>query len=176
MTWGHEVHPGYFGQEHDAVHAGDHDESTILSWLWTYAPDRNEGFVRGKLAEVLFGKDDVGKKLTSLSGGEASRLVMAQLGLLEPNLLILDEPTNHLDVEGIEALAAGLDAFDGTIVFVSHDRWFVSEIATRILELRRDGIEDYRGTYAEYLAHCGDDHLDVETAYQRARAEQRKGA
>jgi ATPase subunit of ABC transporter with duplicated ATPase domains len=174
VEWGHEAHRGYFSQDHDQVHK--HGSDTVLSWLWNQAPDRGHGFVRGKLAEVLFGAEDVEKKVASVSGGESSRLVLAQLGLAQPNVLVLDEPTNHLDFEGIEALAKALLAYDGTLVFVSHNRWFVNQLATRILEIRPDGVEDYPGSYAEYLAHCGDDHLDVEAAYAQARAERRRQA
>ena len=158
IEWGHEARFGYFSQDHEALQAGD-DES-VLSWLWNQVPDKSNGFVRGKLAEVLFSRDDVEKKVAALSGGECSRLVMARLGVLQPNVLILDEPTNHLDFEGIGALAKGLAEFDGSIIFVSHNRWFVEQLATRIVEIRPDGLDDYRGTYREYLDHCGDDHLD----------------
>ena len=114
-------------------------------------------------------KDEVEKKVANLSGGEAARLIFAKLAVTHPNVLVVDEPTNHLDLEGIEALAQGLQKYDGSVIFVSHDRWFVSRLATRILELRRDGIEDFVGTYEEYLSACGDDHLDVDTAILRAR-------
>ncbi|MCA9623991.1 MAG: ABC-F family ATP-binding cassette domain-containing protein [Myxococcales bacterium] len=167
IEWGHETYPGYFGQDHDGVE--DAGSDNLLSWLWNQNPDRTHGFIRGKLAEVLFEKDDVEKKVKSLSGGETSRLVFAQLGLSEANVLVLDEPTNHLDFEGIEALADGLDRYEGTLIFVSHNRWFVDALATRILEVRPDGIEDYKGTYREYLAHCGDDHLDAEAVYAAAK-------
>ena len=166
VEWGYETYPGYFSQDHAELE--ETPEDTIMDWLWTYCRDRNEGFVRGKLAEVLFSRDDVFKKLQDLSGGEASRLVFSHLSLIEPNILVLDEPTNHLDLEGIEALVEGLKSYDGTIIFVSHDRWFVSELATRVLELRPDGFDDYNGTYEQYLAHRGDDHLDVETVLDKA--------
>ena len=130
--------------------------------------------MRGKLAEVLFGRDDVEKKVKALSGGESSRLILAQLGLETPNVMVLDEPTNHLDLEGIEALATGLERFEGTLVFVSHNRWFVDRLATRIIELRPAGLNDYPGTYREYLAHCGDDHLDVEVAVEKAKGKKKK--
>ena len=87
--------------------------------------------------------------------------------------MVLDEPTNHLDLEGIEALANALRAYDGTTLFVSHDRWFVGRLATRILEIRPDGIVDFPGTYAEYLAQLGDDHLDVDTVVKRNKQEQK---
>ena len=171
IEWGYETHPGYFSQDHQV---DTQSSGTVLSWLWDCASDKHVGFIRGKLAEVLFGRDDVDKKVRNLSGGETTRLVMAKLGILQPNVLVLDEPTNHLDFEGIEALAAGLKSYDGSLVFVSHNRWFVDELATRIVEIRPDGIEDYRGSYREYLAHCGDDHLDAEAVIRKARKQRKK--
>nr|PZN21149.1 MAG: hypothetical protein DIU78_18000 [Pseudomonadota bacterium] len=93
-----------------------------------------------------------------------------------PNVLVLDEPTNHLDLESIEALVSALRAFDGTILFVSHDRAFVSALATRIVEVTADGLRDFPGTYEEYLARCGDDHLDAEVVVLRARKEKAEQA
>ena len=172
VRWGHETHPGYFSQDHHELEASA--EQSLLDWLWTSCGDQNQGFVRGKLAEVLFSKDDVFKKIGNLSGGEAARLVFCGLGVNKPNVLILDEPTNHLDIEGIEALAQGLEAYDGTIVFVSHDRWFVSRLANRILEITPEGIEDFRGSYGEYLQKCGDDHLDTQAVVERAQQARRR--
>ncbi len=160
VTWGHETHVGYFAQDHRELLTGDRSRA-IETWLWDHCPGENKGFVRGRLAAVLFGKDDVGKRLAALSGGEAARLLFAKIALESPNVLVLDEPTNHLDTEGIEALAAALERYDGTTVFVSHDRWFVSRLATRIVEIRADGVDDFRGTYDEYLDALGDDHLDA---------------
>ena len=151
---------------------GDAKE-TLHDWLWNLCPGETIGFVRGKLAEVLFQKDEVAKKVANLSGGEAARLVFARLGVTKPTVLVLDEPTNHLDLEGIESLAEGLEKYDGTIIFVSHDRWLVSRLATRILEIRPDGLEDFPGTYEEYLERCGDDHLDVEAVVRSARRAKR---
>ena len=130
--------------------------------------------VRGRLAQVLFQKDEVSKKVSNLSGGEATRLIFARLGVTEPNVLLLDEPTNHLDLEGIEALEAGLAAYDGTVIFVSHDRWLVSRLATRVLEIMVDGIQDFPGSFDEYLARCGDDHLDMDAVVRKARREKRQ--
>ena len=144
-------------------------KTTLEKWLWEFCPLEPIGYVRGNLAKVLFTKDEAEKRVGHLSGGEAARLVFAKLSVTHPNVLILDEPTNHLDLEGIEALAEGLKTYDGTVLFVSHDRWFVSRLATRILELRPDGIEDFRGSYHEYLEACGDDHLDVDAAELKAR-------
>ena len=175
IEWGHETHIGYFGQDHGDLNTTANE--TVLSWLWNHIPDKGVGFVRGRLATVLFGRDDVDKKTAALSGGEAARLVFAKISVQHPNVLVLDEPTNHLDFEGIEALAAALEKYDGTIVFVSHNRWFVDKLATRVLELKEDGITDYRGTYREYLAHCGDDHLDDEevVAKHKKKTKTKKG-
>jgi ABC-type sulfate/molybdate transport systems ATPase subunit len=131
------------------------------------------GSVRGKLGKVLFSGDEVEKKVANLSGGEAARLIFARLDAEQPNVLVLDEPTNHLDLEAIEALVTALRAFDGTMIFVSHDRWFVSELASRVAEITTGGINDYQGSYEEYLAACGDDHLDVDRIALRPR--RRKG-
>ena len=106
-----------------------------------------------------------------LSGGESARLIFALLAVQKPNVLVLDEPTNHLDLEAISALVEALKHYPGTVLFVSHDRWFVSELATRIVEITPEGPRDFPGTYAEYLAKCGDDHLDADAVALRARAE-----
>jgi ATPase subunit of ABC transporter with duplicated ATPase domains len=172
VEWGYETHVGYFAQDHNELEG--HEKETIQSWLWNWAPGENVGYVRGKLAEVLFKKDEVEKKLGALSGGEKARLIFSKIGIRKPNVLVLDEPTNHLDLEGIEALAKGLQEYDGSVVVVSHDRWFVSKVATRILEIRPDGIQDFKGTYDEYIERCGDDHLDEEATVRKARREKRK--
>ncbi len=125
------------------------------------------------MGRVLFSGDEAEKKLEALSGGEAARLVFCKLAIERPNVLVLDEPTNHLDLESIEALVDSLRKFDGTLIFVSHDRWFVSKLANRIVEITRDGIRDYQGTYEAYVHDCGDDHLDVDTVVIKARAEKR---
>ena len=123
---------------------------------------------------MLFDKDDMHKKLDVLSGGEAARLLLARLGAEAPDP-VLDEPTNHLDLEGIQSLAEGLLEYEGTIIFVSHDRWFVDKVASRILEITPDGIEDFPGTYAEYLAKsAGSDHLDLEAVAEQEREKKRE--
>jgi len=172
VEWGYETHPGYFAQDHRELLAGVDD--TLESWLWTFCPGEVMGYVRGQLAQVLFQKDEAHKRVGQLSGGEAARLIFARLAVTGPNVLVLDEPTNHLDLEGIEALAEGLGAYEGTIVFVSHDRWFVSQLATRVLEITPQGIRDFPGTYEEYVARCGDDHLDMDAVLRRARRERRE--
>ena len=101
--------------------------------------------MRGQLGRVLFSGDDVEKTVGTLSGGEAARLVFCRIMVEKPNVLVLDEPTNHLDLEAIEALVEALKAFEGTLLFVSHDRWFVSALATRILEVTPTGFRDFPG-------------------------------
>ncbi len=92
----------------------------------------------------------------------------------KPNVLVLDEPTNHLDLEAIEALVEGLKKYPGTLIFVSHDRWFVSRLAQRIIEITTTAVRDYEGTYEEYVAYCGDDHLDTEATLRKARRKERQ--
>ncbi len=174
VEWGYETWPGYFAQDHrEAVESS---EQTVEAWFWELVPGETISLVRGKLAEVLFRKEEVEKPLRALSGGEAARLVFAKLSVTQPNVLVLDEPTNHLDLEAIEALVEGLEAYDGTLVFVSHDRWFVSRLANRILEISPQGIRDFAGSYDEYVERCGDDHLDAEAVIARARQEKRREA
>jgi ATPase subunit of ABC transporter with duplicated ATPase domains len=120
---------------------------------------------------VLFSGPDVDKRVALLSGGEAARLIFALLAVQKPNVLVLDEPTNHLDLEAIHALVEAVKSYAGTVVFVSHDRWFVNALATRVVEITPDGPRDFPGTYAEYLAKLGDDHLDSDAVAERARAE-----
>ncbi|CAA9305660.1 MAG: Bis-ABC ATPase YbiT [uncultured Gemmatimonadetes bacterium] len=172
VEWGYEAQRGYFAQDH-------HEEledlaGTAEQWLWSYCPDKDRGFVRGHLGMMLFSGDDGEKRLSALSGGEAARLVFSKIALEQPNVLVLDEPTNHLDLESIEALVAGLQAYEGTLILVSHDRWFVNQLATRVVEISRNGIRDFLGTYEEYVHSCGDDHLDADAVVLKARKEDRK--
>jgi ATPase subunit of ABC transporter with duplicated ATPase domains len=172
VDWGYETHPGYFSQDHHEL-AGAGKQS-VEAWLWESVPGEPIGFIRGNLGMVLFSGDDVKKTCQSLSGGEAARLVFCKLSVTKPNVLILDEPTNHLDLEAIDALVEGLKTYDGTLIFVSHDRWFVSQLATRIFEISPKGIQDFPGTYEEYLDRLGDDHLDGEAVLRQHRAQQKK--
>jgi ATPase subunit of ABC transporter with duplicated ATPase domains len=166
VEWGYETHPGYFAQDH-REQLGPPDR-TAEQWLWDFCPGKDRGFVRGQLGLMLFSGEEAEKRLGALSGGEAARLVFSRLALEQPNILVLDEPTNHLDLESIEALVAGLQAYDGTLILVSHDRWFVSQLATRVVEISADAIRDYPGTYEEYVHACGDDHLDVDAVVLKA--------
>jgi ATPase subunit of ABC transporter with duplicated ATPase domains len=173
VEWGYETYPGYFSQDHHELPKGS--KQNVEAWLWEAIPGEPIGMVRGNLGAVLFSGDDAKKQIGSLSGGEAARLVFCKLSVTRPNVLVLDEPTNHLDLEAIEALVEGVKEYDGTLIFVSHDRWFVSQLADRIVEISPRGIQDFRGTYEEYLERLGDDHLDAD-AVLRVKREQKKKA
>ncbi len=167
VHFGHEVRLGYFAQDHHELLQSD--KMTPLEYVWGACPSEGTAQVRGMLGRVLFSGDDVQKPVGSLSGGEAARLIFCKIIAEKPNVLVLDEPTNHLDLEAIAALVEGLKAFEGTVIFVSHDRWFVSELATRILEVTAQGPREFPGTYAEYLAREGDDHLDIDAVSLKAK-------
>jgi ATPase subunit of ABC transporter with duplicated ATPase domains len=167
VRWGHEARVGYFPQDHREVL--DDPATTPLELVWAALPGETTTTVRGALGRVLFSGEDVDKKVGTLSGGESARLIFALLAARKPNVLVLDEPTNHLDLEAIHALTEALKSYPGTVIFVSHDRWFVSELATRIVELTAAGPRDFPGTYAEYLERCGDDHLDADAVVLKAR-------
>jgi len=167
FDWGHEVAIGFFPQDHrDALK--DPSQST-LEYLWSTRPGSSTSEVRGLLGRALFSGDDVDKKVGQLSGGEAARLLFSEMMGDKPNVLILDEPTNHLDLEAIDALIKALKSYDGTLIFVSHDRHFVSSLATRILELKIDGAQIYNGSYDEYLGQLGEDHLDAKAILDRQK-------
>lgn len=171
IEWGYETHPGYFAQDQEEdFHPTN---ATAEQWIRQHFPEQTIGAVRKRLGMVLFSGDDVEKPLSALSGGEAARLVFARLALFQPNVLVLDEPTNHLDLESIESLVTGLKQYQGTLIFVSHDRWFVSQLATRIVEVKPNEIIDYHGSYEEYVHYCGDDHLDADRVVLKARREKR---
>ncbi|MEX2570971.1 MAG: ABC-F family ATP-binding cassette domain-containing protein [Gemmatimonadota bacterium] len=174
VDWGYETHVGYFAQDHHEQ-LGD-DKQSAEQWLWDFCPEKDRGFVRGYMGLMLFSGDDGDKRLGSLSGGEAARLLFSRLMLEHPNVLVLDEPTNHLDLESIEALVAGLRNYEGTLILVSHDRWFVKQLATRVVEISHSGIRDFNGTYEEYVHACGDDHLDADEVLLRARRQKNGGS
>ena len=175
-AFGYEARVGYFPQDHHEVLTDP--AAKPLDVIWNTIPAEGTSTVRGHLGRVLFSGADVEKPVGTLSGGEAARLVFCKIMVQKPNVLVLDEPTNHLDIESIQALSDALVAFEGTVLFVSHDRAFVAALATRILEVTRQGFRDFPGTYAEYLARCGDDHLDAEAVVlreKRERSEERAG-
>lgn len=171
FKWGHETHPQYFSQDHsDSV---PHN-STPYEWLHNIVPMETIGAVRSVLGQLLFSGDDVEKSTGALSGGEAARLVLAKLVMLKGNVLIMDEPTNHLDMEAIESLLESLQKFEGTLLLVSHNRYLVRAVATRVLELKPDGFQMFDGSYDEYLAKAGEDHLDYQVELAQ-RKKQKKG-
>lgn len=151
MKWADAAQVGYFAQEHGDDFA---DDSNLFEWMsqWT---EGGEQLVRGTLGRMLFSNDDIGKSVQVISGGEQGRMLFGKLILQKPNVLVMDEPTNHLDMESIEALNLALEHYPGTLIFVSHDRAFVSSLATRIIELSEDGVTDFSGTYDDYLRNLG---------------------
>lgn len=147
--YGHKIVLGYYNQELEGLD----EENTILEEVWNDNDDLTHTQIRNVLAQFLFTGEDVYKKVGILSGGEKSRVALAKLMLSGANFLLLDEPTNHLDVNSREALEAALQDFDGTILAVSHDRYFIKKLATRILEMTGNGLEDYKSDYDYYLEH-----------------------
>jgi len=158
FKWGYETHIAYFAQDLSLELNG---ESTLLEWLGAQDSDCPQQKLRELLAKVLFKGDDVDKKINVLSGGECSRLVLAKMLLLKHNILIFDEPTNHLDMEAIDELTKALQNYQGTLLFVSHNAYFVSAIANRIIEITPDGIRDFKGTYPDYVAARELDYLNA---------------
>ncbi len=170
--WGHQVHLGYFAQDHRQLLGSP--KETPLNFVWAACPLETTNYVRGQLGRMLFSGDDVDKPAEALSGGEAARVIFTRMAVQKPNVMVLDEPTNHLDLETIDALTEALLEREGTLVFVSHDRHFVSRLATRIIELRPNGYCDFDGTYDEYLQQSGVDHLDAEQALQAAKDDRKR--
>jgi ATPase subunit of ABC transporter with duplicated ATPase domains len=162
IRWGHETSVGYFAQDtHEALNRTA-SGMNAFQWLYQWDTLKPQEHIRSILGRLLFSGEAGLKAAATMSGGECARLLLAKLILLEHNVLVLDEPTNHLDIESIEGLLEGLEAFKGTILFVSHDRHFVSQLATRVIELRRqpDGkgakVIDFGGTYEEFLDRHGE--------------------
>ncbi|HLK09292.1 MAG TPA: ATP-binding cassette domain-containing protein [Candidatus Angelobacter sp.] len=148
-TWGHEAAIGYFPQDHRSlIEKG----STILDWIFQWDPSVSNEEIRGLLGQMLFVRDEATKKTDVLSGGEAARILFCKLMLQKPNVLVLDEPTNHLDLESINALNIALQRYQGTVFLVTHDHDLIDEVATRIWHFDDHKIEDFKGTYEEYLA------------------------
>jgi ATPase subunit of ABC transporter with duplicated ATPase domains len=149
IKWAEKAKLGYYAQDH----ASDFSENIeMMEWMTNWrGPSDDDQVVRGTLGRLLFSGDDVKKKVKVLSGGEKGRMLFGKLMLAKPNVLLMDEPTNHMDMEAIESLNTALDLFKGTLIFVSHDREFVSSLATRIIEISSKGVNDYHGTYEEFL-------------------------
>ena len=151
VKWAEQAEIGYFAQDHAADFA---ENCNLFDWMkqWTKG---DEQLVRGALGRMLFSNDEVKKNVKVLSGGEKGRMLFGKLSLVNPNVLLMDEPTNHLDMESIEALNLALENYPGTLIFVSHDREFVSSLATRIIDMQPAGIIDFHGNYEDYLRSQG---------------------
>ena len=144
---GHNMDLGYFSQNHMDVL---NEKSTPYEWLGDAFPRASETEIRSLLGRMLFSKDEAMKKNSSLSGGETTRLILGKLMFNNHNFLILDEPTNHMDLETVDAFADALSDFDGTILFVSHNRYFTDKLADIVMEIKPEGIETFEGSYSEY--------------------------
>ena len=155
VKWAENANPGYMPQDPTEEFAGG---ETLTDWMgkWTQEGDDDQA-VRSILGRLLFGGDEVKKSVKVLSGGEKGRMMYGKLMLGRHNVLLLDEPTNHMDMESIESLNIALDKYAGTLIFVSHDREFVSSLATRVIEIRENEVVDFQGNYEEYLRSQGID-------------------
>ncbi len=149
ITWGENIYKGYYEQ----IRKLPADNRTVIDDVWNQYPKMNQTSVRNALAAFLFKGDDVFKRLGDCSGGELARVELLKLMLGGYNFLLLDEPTNHLDAFSAQALEDTLSDFEGTMFVISHDRYFINKLATRILVLGEDGIEEYAGNYDYYIEH-----------------------
>ncbi|MGR9043927.1 MAG: ABC-F family ATPase [Gammaproteobacteria bacterium] len=149
VKWSEHADIGYFAQDHAADFA---EAMSLMQWMEQWRKDTDDDqVIRGTLGRMLFSQDDIQKSVKVISGGEQGRMLFGKLILQKPNIMVMDEPTNHLDMESIESLNTALEHYPGTLIFVSHDREFVSSLATRIIELTPTGINDFNGTYEDYL-------------------------
>ena len=153
VKWSENANIGYYAQDHERFFE---DDLTLFEWMQQWGkPSDDEQVIRGTLGRLLFSGSMIDKKASVLSGGEKGRMMFGKLLLQKPNILIMDEPTNHMDMESIESLNMALSQYDGTLFFVSHDREFVSSLATRVFDMTESGIVDFRGSYEEYLSSQG---------------------
>jgi ATPase subunit of ABC transporter with duplicated ATPase domains len=164
VKWAEKANTGYWPQDPADEFKSAHGEESLAVWMSRWRrkdKSQDELIVRATLGQLLFSGDDQKKELKVISGGEGQRMLIGKLILGMPNVMLLDEPTNHLDMESIESLNGALEKYSGTLVFVSHDREFVSSLATRIIELRPGvpggaaEVIDFRGSYEDYLAGAG---------------------
>ncbi|MEH6557160.1 MAG: ABC-F family ATPase [Oceanicoccus sp.] len=150
VKWAENATLGYCPQDSTAEFDGD---LNLFDWMSQWRkPSHDDQIVRATLGRLLFSSDDFKKKASVCSGGEKNRLIFGKLMMMDTNILLMDEPTNHLDMEAIEALNLALEHYEGTLIFVSHDREFVSSLATRVIEIKDQQLIDFQGTYEEYLS------------------------
>ncbi|MEO5291511.1 ABC-F family ATP-binding cassette domain-containing protein [Limosilactobacillus sp. WILCCON 0053] len=147
IKFGANLEIGYYDQEQQQLHP----EKTVLEEVWDDHPEVSEKDIRSLLGSFLFVGDDVYKPVSALSGGEKARLELTKLSFMPINFLILDEPTNHLDIDSREVLETAINEFDGTVLFISHDRYFLNQVATDILYMTAHGMTHYEGNYDDYL-------------------------
>ena len=153
VKWSENANIGYYAQDHEHFF---NNNLTLFEWMQQWGkPSDDEQVIRGTLGRLLFSGTMIDKKVNVLSGGEKGRMMFGKLLLQKPNILIMDEPTNHMDMESIESLNMALEQYEGTLFFVSHDREFVSSLATRIFDMTSNGIVDFKGNYEQYLASQG---------------------
>ncbi len=153
IKWAENADLGYYAQDHEYEFEKD---LILYDWMEQWKTEAHDDqAIRGTLGRLLFNQDDIKKKVKVCSGGEKGRLLFGKIMLGNHNVLIMDEPTNHMDMESIESLNLALEMFEGTLIFVSHDREFVSSLATRILEIRDNQIVDFHGSYDDYLKSQG---------------------
>ncbi len=164
FEWGHEAQISYFAQDH---HESLNQSISIYDWLVSQAPEETNEKIRAILGQVLFRQDEVGKNILNISGGEAARLLLAQIMLECGNILVMDEPTNHMDIETKNSLKKALQEYEGTVILVSHDRDFASNIATRVIALSEKKMIDFKGSYQEYLDKYGRDYLNASWILQQ---------
>lgn len=153
VRWSENAHMADFAQDHTADFKED---MSLYQWMAQWARKQDdEQVIRGTLGRLLFSNDEINKSVKVISGGEQGRMLFGKLMLQNPNIMLMDEPTNHLDMESIEALNLALENYPGTLFFVSHDREFISSLATRIIDITPDGVNDFKGRYDEYLTSQG---------------------
>ncbi|MBP5728477.1 MAG: ATP-binding cassette domain-containing protein, partial [Clostridia bacterium] len=170
IRWGTGVDLGYYDQHQ----AGLHEQKTVLDEVWDRFPRMEQYEVRGALGLFLFTGDDVFAPVSTLSGGEKGRVALTELMLRKDNVLLLDEPTNHLDMDSREVLEEALDGFPGTIIAVSHDRYFINRFADRVWVLDGHEIREYLGNYDSYYAKVSRDQEPDGNAPQQTRTAMEK--
>ncbi|WP_079913825.1 ABC-F family ATP-binding cassette domain-containing protein [Paenibacillus sp. 32352] len=171
IRWGTNVRIGYYDQEQKGLNPNN----TVLDEVWNEFPNLEEARIRTVLGSFLFSGEDVFKKIAALSGGEKARVSLAKLMLQKANVLILDEPTNHLDLFSKEVLESALIDYEGTLLFISHDRYFLNKMAESMLELKSDGVTTYLGNYDDYVEKK-QELAEMEQQRQAAEAAKQKGA